>query len=237
MKMNRRNFLQAGGIGAGLITMGLLSGKSNNLLARNNRIQNSEFRIQNFESFSLEILTDRPDTAISLVKDFIPTLRIKNVTFSQNLFPGEHQGDIAFVGDSGLINFREANDSISQQLHKISRKLNLPKRIVNPTLLTFRTDIKALKPEFINIFRDNIIINRIDINNNHNELVLPTQKGEMVLQIRNGSAKVISSSCKHKTCMNHGIINRAGQNIICIPNRIRVSIEGKNSYGIDGISY
>jgi hypothetical protein len=49
--------------------------------------------------------------------------------------------------------------------------------------------------------------------------------------------KIVSASCKHKTCMKLGAISRPGQSLVCIPNRLRVVIEGGNDFGVDGITF
>lgn len=43
--------------------------------------------------------------------------------------------------------------------------------------------------------------------------------------------------CPDKVCQQTGLVNKAGQSIVCLPNRVVVYIEGKAETGIDNISY
>lgn len=42
----------------------------------------------------------------------------------------------------------------------------------------------------------------------------------------NSSVKVIKADCPDKSCMHKGEIRTAGQNIICVPARVTISLEG-----------
>lgn len=43
--------------------------------------------------------------------------------------------------------------------------------------------------------------------------------------------------CPDKVCQKTGLINRVGQSIVCLPNRVVVYIEGQEESEIDGISF
>jgi len=63
------------------------------------------------------------------------------------------------------------------------------------------------------------------------------EKGEVVIEIKEGRVRVVESSCFQKICVNIGWINKPGQNIVCLPNKVLVTIEGKESPKIDAVSY
>ncbi len=62
-------------------------------------------------------------------------------------------------------------------------------------------------------------------------------KGHVDIRIKNKSASIISATCKHKTCMNMEAISRPGENLVCIPNQINISIAGKSLLGVDSITF
>jgi len=66
---------------------------------------------------------------------------------------------------------------------------------------------------------------------------LEGEKGRVVIQVKDGGVRVVESSCLQKICVNTGWIERPGQNIICLPNKVLVTIEGKESYKVDAVSY
>lgn len=51
--------------------------------------------------------------------------------------------------------------------------------------------------------------------------------------IKNGAAKIQKAPCPLKLCEKRGWISNQGEQIICIPNKIMLEIEGSN---IDGIT-
>ncbi|MCJ7645376.1 NusG domain II-containing protein [bacterium] len=63
------------------------------------------------------------------------------------------------------------------------------------------------------------------------------EKGRVVIEVKDGGVRVVESSCLQKICVNTGRINRPGQNIICLPNKVLVTIEGKESSKVDAVSY
>lgn len=50
--------------------------------------------------------------------------------------------------------------------------------------------------------------------------------GDTVVEIADGAARVVSSPCPNKTCIQQGSISRPGQWIACLPNGVIVYIEG-----------
>ena len=47
------------------------------------------------------------------------------------------------------------------------------------------------------------------------------------ITIKGGKVQVSKSNCKNQVCVKPGSISTTHQNIVCIPNRVVVSIEGK----------
>lgn len=63
-------------------------------------------------------------------------------------------------------------------------------------------------------------------------LRVPAQNGAYnVVEISGGSVSVTEASCKNQVCVRHGSISRTGESIVCLPNRLVVSIEGGNGEG------
>ena len=66
---------------------------------------------------------------------------------------------------------------------------------------------------------------------------LEGEKGGVVIEIKEGRVRAVESSCFQKICVNTRWINKPGQNIICLPNKVLITIEGKESPKIDAVSY
>lgn len=61
-------------------------------------------------------------------------------------------------------------------------------------------------------------------------------EGTNVLVIENGTAYMSYSNCPDHTCERTGKIRYVGETIICLPNRISITIKGDSSGGVDLVS-
>ena len=55
----------------------------------------------------------------------------------------------------------------------------------------------------------------------------PLLGGDVVLVIKKGKAFIENSDCPDKVCVRTGEIHRAGERIICLPNKLTVIIRGE----------
>lgn len=60
--------------------------------------------------------------------------------------------------------------------------------------------------------------------------------GENTLVIRDGTADITSASCPDGVCVRHRAISRDGESIICLPNRVVVTIRGGEKGDVDGVA-
>jgi len=58
--------------------------------------------------------------------------------------------------------------------------------------------------------------------------------GEAVIMVRDGKAWLLNSPCPLKICEAMGPIREAGDIILCLPNRIHISVRGKEE--VDAVS-
>lgn len=68
---------------------------------------------------------------------------------------------------------------------------------------------------------------------------VPADPGENLVRIKGGKVSVVSASCKNQVCVKHGAISKPGESIVCLPNRLVVSIESSGSDeggGYDSVS-
>ena len=61
--------------------------------------------------------------------------------------------------------------------------------------------------------------------------------GDTVVEIRDGTARVVSSPCREQTCVNRGNLDSGGDWTACMPNRIFVHVMGDKIEKIDAVSY
>ncbi len=61
--------------------------------------------------------------------------------------------------------------------------------------------------------------------------------GTTTVEIKDGSAAIIDSACTNKTCIQIGEINKNGESSACLPNRVLVTIIGKENSEVDVLAY
>lgn len=92
-------------------------------------------------------------------------------------------------------------------------------------LLPEKTGEKAL------ISRDGSVIAEIPLSGT-GEYVFP-EIPDMVFAVDNGAVSVTESGCSDKICVRTGKISRGGEAIICVPNRVAVTIENGAESDVD----
>ena len=55
----------------------------------------------------------------------------------------------------------------------------------------------------------------------------PGPLGNTVVELKDGSARVVSSPCANQTCVTSGAIHRRGQWVACLPNAVFVRAEAQ----------
>ena len=66
--------------------------------------------------------------------------------------------------------------------------------------------------------------------------IFPLNGGTNVLVIEDGTAYLSYSSCPDHTCENIGKIRYVGETIVCLPNKVTVTINGNAEGGVDLVS-
>ncbi len=95
---------------------------------------------------------------------------------------------------------------------------------------------KVLKKEVI-IRSDGKVIKRIALNDATKMMfTVKSKEGFLIVQINNERVRVIKSTCRDKLCMKQGWIDRPGESIVCLPNRISITIQGEKN-GVDSVTY
>lgn len=57
-----------------------------------------------------------------------------------------------------------------------------------------------------------------------------------VLEIHDGKADITAASCPDKICVNHNRVSRKNESIVCLPNKVVVTIENGEESDIDAIT-
>lgn len=63
--------------------------------------------------------------------------------------------------------------------------------------------------------------------------IYPLNGGSNVLVIADGQAWLSDANCPDLLCVKQGKVRYTGQTIVCLPNRLTVTVEGGESNGVD----
>ncbi len=228
--MNRRDFIkQISFMTSGLVLSNALPGFLRKAAAV--EIQRTPFQ--------LSVVTDRPDEALARLENLLKSrvLSKSSLKYAEYRLAGDHLSDMALISGGRLINVHQAQDELSRGLLEIARSLDMPRRVGNPVLMQFSQDLSSMDPEKIQIFVRNQLVEEIDMHENREYLRVAGVQGFVAVAVRQGKANIVEASCRHQTCMKMGSIHHPGQNLICIPNQVRVVVAGQHAKGVDGIVY
>ena len=88
----------------------------------------------------------------------------------------------------------------------------------------------------VQISRDGEILMTCSLMENQ-EIPIKDSKGNVtnVLEIKDGKAKMVEADCPDKLCMHQKAISSENENIVCLPNRVVVTVTGEDK-GYDGLA-
>jgi hypothetical protein len=178
-------------------------------------------------SFTFEILTDDPQKALKVSQEFFRNNSFDSsiIKYSEFQLDGEMPGDIVFVNNKELINYKYGSDKIRKEIRNIAGILSLPKKVTNPVRMRFRLSENNSPAENFLVFHKNKLINSYKSGSSVSNMNLKGTKGNLLMNINNGKARIISADCTHKTCVNTGSISFSGESIVCIPNEVMILCE------------
>lgn len=57
-----------------------------------------------------------------------------------------------------------------------------------------------------------------------------------ILEISDGAAKMISADCPDKICVNHRSISKNNETIVCLPNKVLITVVSEQENEVDGVA-
>jgi hypothetical protein len=69
------------------------------------------------------------------------------------------------------------------------------------------------------------------------KITIDTDNGSNVIHIEEGLVYMEESTCPDKTCIKQGVIEKPGEIIVCLPNKVIVEIIGETESGPDAVSH
>jgi len=60
--------------------------------------------------------------------------------------------------------------------------------------------------------------------------------GTTVIEVAGGAARVLSSPCPHQVCVKMGAVDSPGRSVVCVPNRVVVTMVGDGPTATDAVT-
>ncbi|NNE69459.1 MAG: hypothetical protein HKN29_03740 [Rhodothermales bacterium] len=188
---------------------------------------------------AVRVLTDRPRLASREATRALERAFGSLGVVSADMYPvpGTHTADATISLPDRLVSPAEPGPE-ADALRMLTRRLDLPRQVSNPVLLTLRIGAPQLPPTQLiaRVKASGSQDSTIDLSVDQSGLKVESPHGHVSLEVRGGAVRVRESSCRHRTCESLGWASRPGDELICIPSRIRVSIPGSSDSGIDALA-
>jgi hypothetical protein len=229
--MDRRSFIkQSSFIIPGLTAAAVFGTTTRKLFAENTGAS----------PFSLSVVTDRPQEILPLIQRLLEhsDLPETNIRYTEYILHGNHISDIVYARSGVLMDYRSGDEPLAAGLREIAKLLDMPYACKEPLLAHFSCAEGIRKPAGIRIFRDNQLVVEKSFSDRSETIRIEGPQGPAVLELsQNHTLRFLESPCRHKTCMSSGSISQAGQNLVCIPNRISAVVTGTDISGVDSRTY
>lgn len=71
---------------------------------------------------------------------------------------------------------------------------------------------------------DSEVINTINLETEKDMILKLKGHENIIIEVKDGKIRVLSSDCPDKICVKRGFISKAGESIICLPNKLIIEI-------------
>ncbi|MCC7430916.1 NusG domain II-containing protein [bacterium] len=177
---------------------------------------------QKTSNFELSILTQNPELAKILVQTILkPFFPNKVLSFQEFFLPQKVVGDLVWVENFSLVNYKNQKTEIEKALFKVAQKLKLPSLQEKPTLIKI-SDLEHQKGSFAKVTSQSQGTKIFELNKD-----FQSEISGVTFEVKNNKIKILHSTCKHKICTQPGEISQTNEKLICIPNCVSIQIFGK----------
>lgn len=93
--------------------------------------------------------------------------------------------------------------------------------------------------KYAEIYVDNKLYRTIPLNEKYDTQIFTVKngKGTNTIKVERGGVSIIDANCPDKVCVHDGIINKPGQVLVCLPNKVVVEIKGQKKSEVDELAY
>ena len=90
-------------------------------------------------------------------------------------------------------------------------------------ILLFSLSLLRKEANVANVYYENDLILKIDLNIN-NTYEVEGYNGKVVIEVLNNKIRVVEENSPYHLCSKQGFIDKSGESIICLPNKIIIEL-------------
>lgn len=94
------------------------------------------------------------------------------------------------------------------------------------------TFMPSTQGEYLEVYHNGNMIEKIDLNKN--KIYTFSIDGEIILEVKNRTAYIISNNCHAQTCVKIPPISKVGERIICAPKKFVVVVSNNEDMFVTG---
>ena len=86
------------------------------------------------------------------------------------------------------------------------------------------------------VYYDGEVVDTVNLGEKEEKKIFTGENDSVVIVSCDGKIHFESSPCPDKVCVRSGRISKAGEGIICAPNRVAIEISGKSNNPLDALT-
>jgi hypothetical protein len=93
--------------------------------------------------------------------------------------------------------------------------------------------------KYVEVYVDNKLYRTISLNEKDKTEIFTVKngKGTNTIKVQRGGVSIIDANCPDKVCVYDGFIDKPGQVLVCLPNKVVVEIKGQKKSEVDELAY
>jgi len=95
-------------------------------------------------------------------------------------------------------------------------------------------EIFSQKSHTAEIYADSVLLETVSLS--EDRTFSPEGFDNVMIEVKDGAIRFLSSDCPDQVCVSTGYISRAGQYAVCLPNRLMIKIPGTDASAPDAVT-
>lgn len=89
---------------------------------------------------------------------------------------------------------------------------------------------------WVEIYVEHELYKKIQLSQESQQVIIETSHGKNVISVHDKGIEVIEADCPDHICEGVGFMDKPGEIIVCLPNKVVIEIKGDMKEEIDGLS-